>query len=307
VTSFDVLRVPSVQRACRAAVVAVALGAAIVAVTVSDIGSQPAVVRVARGPVTDPAAVPAAAAVEATAAPPTPTVAVATSAPPTSPPTTAGPRPTPTTPQTAAPTTVGRAAAASSSSSYRFVVTDAQGRPARWDPCRPVRWSYVTAGLPSWGLDLVKESVALFAAATGLPVEAVEPIATVPRDAASLPTGVDLVVAFGSPVAVPALRGRLGETTDHWVATPLGPRIAAARVVLDGGAVGRLAAGFGLGRHRGPVLLHELGHAAGLDHVADRHELMTTSLQAEGPAGYGPGDRAGLDRLGAASGCLPDR
>nr|WP_246304049.1 matrixin family metalloprotease [Nocardioides thalensis] len=44
------------------------------------------------------------------------------------------------------------------------------------------------------------------------------------------------------------------------------------------------------------VLLHELGHLVGLDHVSDRDELM----YADGTfvRDFGPGDREGLVRLG---------
>jgi hypothetical protein len=53
---------------------------------------------------------------------------------------------------------------------------------------------------------------------------------------------------------------------------------------------------------QGPTLLHELGHIMGLDHVASKYELMEPS------GGYmtdfGPGDLAGLERLGVDQGCL---
>ncbi len=52
------------------------------------------------------------------------------------------------------------------------------------------------------------------------------------------------------------------------------------------------------------VLLHELGHVIGLGHVEDPAELMHPEGQP-GAAGYGPGDRAGLARLGAGA-CVPD-
>jgi predicted Zn-dependent protease len=51
------------------------------------------------------------------------------------------------------------------------------------------------------------------------------------------------------------------------------------------------------------VLLHELGHLLGLNHVQDRNELMDPVLS--GLTGYGPGDRAGLARLGHGP-CITD-
>jgi hypothetical protein len=44
------------------------------------------------------------------------------------------------------------------------------------------------------------------------------------------------------------------------------------------------------------VVLHELGHVLGLGHVADPRELMHSEDLAR--TSFGPGDRAGLARLG---------
>jgi hypothetical protein len=56
--------------------------------------------------------------------------------------------------------------------------------------------------------------------------------------------------------------------------------------------------GFGKGRTRGALILHELGHVAGLGHVRDPNELMAEfSNFLNRPATYGPGDLAGLHAL----------
>lgn len=47
------------------------------------------------------------------------------------------------------------------------------------------------------------------------------------------------------------------------------------------------------------VILHELGHVVGLAHVNDPRELMNPSTSAQ--RDFGPGDRAGLARLGQGS------
>ena len=63
--------------------------------------------------------------------------------------------------------------------------------------------------------------------------------------------------------------------------------------------------GFGPGVSRGRVLLHELGHAVGLEHVADTTQVMNTSVsRTSPPAAYGAGDRTGLRKVGAAAGCI---
>jgi hypothetical protein len=49
------------------------------------------------------------------------------------------------------------------------------------------------------------------------------------------------------------------------------------------------------------VVMHELGHVLGLDHVADAHELM--DAENVGLTTLGPGDREGLALLGRGA-CL---
>lgn len=72
-------------------------------------------------------------------------------------------------------------------------------------------------------------------------------------------------------------------------------------IALD--ASERLDSGFGAGRTWGKVILHELGHVLGLDHVTDPAEVMNGSLVTS-PATWGAGDLAGLRRLGRLAGCL---
>jgi len=66
-----------------------------------------------------------------------------------------------------------------------------------------------------------------------------------------------------------------------------------------------LTAGFGPAPYatRGRMLLHELGHIAGLMHTTDPNQVMYPII--DGRAGtYAAGDRAGLAHVGAAAGCL---
>ena len=74
-------------------------------------------------------------------------------------------------------------------------------------------------------------------------------------------------------------------------------------VVLDADATaGR---GFGDRYAHGSVLLHELGHIIGLDHVKDPDQLMYTGHHTHVRLrGFGPGDLEGLRRLGRDAGCL---
>jgi predicted Zn-dependent protease len=66
-------------------------------------------------------------------------------------------------------------------------------------------------------------------------------------------------------------------------------------------------AGFGSGETRGEVLLHELGHAVGLQHVSDRAQMMYPSAIPRARAAYGKGDLAGLKKVGKPAGCIKPR
>jgi hypothetical protein len=75
-------------------------------------------------------------------------------------------------------------------------------------------------------------------------------------------------------------------------------------VVLNAAQNKKFRPGFGSGATRGDLLLHELGHVVGLNHVGSNDEVMYPTIIRRGKAGYNAGDRAGLARLGRAQGCI---
>lgn len=85
-----------------------------------------------------------------------------------------------------------------------------------------------------------------------------------------------------------------GGSTWNW-------KIVKGFVVLDPSA--QVAAGFGNGISRGALLLHELAHAAGLDHTNDGSQVMYPVLSTGSYGSYGAGDLAGLKAVGATQGC----
>jgi hypothetical protein len=62
--------------------------------------------------------------------------------------------------------------------------------------------------------------------------------------------------------------------------------------------------GFGTGRHRANVLLHELGHVVGLGHYSNPGLQMNPSLTSRTPNGFAGGDLAGLAAVGRPAGCI---
>jgi matrixin len=83
-----------------------------------------------------------------------------------------------------------------------------------------------------------------------------------------------------------------------WASQPLVSqlRIDDAAVVIKRGV--RMKSGFRAGGSIGTLLLHELGHAMGLQHVRDTSQVMYPVIGANSPAGYAAGDRTGLAKVG---------
>jgi hypothetical protein len=192
-----------------------------------------------------------------------------------------------------------------STGSYAFLNTEADGGPVGYDPCRPVRYVVRTAGAPPGGEALVTEAVADLSADTGLSFEYVGTTDEAPALDRPLIQpdryGTDwapVLIAWATAREVPALAGDvagIGGSAAVPGADGKGEWLAAGRLVLDSDDLGAMIADGDPAAARS-VVLHELGHVVGLDHVDDRNELMypMTSTRLD----FGPGDREGLALLG---------
>ena len=188
---------------------------------------------------------------------------------------------------------------------------DAEGRPARWDPCTPIRYVVHPGWLPREGRRDLTEALRRLSAVSGLVFEDAGDTDELPsKDRAAYQPDrygerwAPLLVAWVPPGATDLGVGGGVQGLAMGVAVPGegGGHLVSGQVVLDAG--NRLASGFGPGATEGEVLLHELAHAVGLGHVLDPTQVMyvrTTNSESE----YGAGDRAGLAAVGAAAGCHP--
>ena len=198
--------------------------------------------------------------------------------------------------------------AADDARGYRLNLT-ADGAEIRWDPCVPIHYVTNLQHAPySTAQADVEHAIAEVSKDTGLKLiydgersvslrsaRVDETARTGQRDQAPLTIG------WASKTQTDILDGKdtdgtLGETevsaSDQDPAAIIG-----ATVVLNTAAVD-YTPGFGAGKRWGSILLHELGHAVGLDHVGTQGELMQPEA-ADDLSSFGPGDLAGLKEAGS--------
>jgi len=195
---------------------------------------------------------------------------------------------------------------------YAFEVRDADGSPARWDPCAPVHYVInLTAAPPTAAADIAG-AIARVEAATGMAFVADGSTTELParsRTDENLARyghrWAPLLIAWVHNGESDYLGGNgvLGEGGASWVA-PVGGRdvFVTGQIAINADTTTALGPGFGAGTTIGLLLLHELGHVMGLAHVGDEAEVMFPRLMPRADASYAAGDLAGL-RLLTNGGC----
>ncbi len=192
---------------------------------------------------------------------------------------------------------------------YAFVHTGADGAPIGYDPCRPVRYVVRPDGAPAVGADMVRDAIAQISAATGLSFVDAGTTQEAPSVERALiqparygEGWAPVLIAWSTADEVPALAGDIAGVGGSAMvpgASGEGRWLAAGRLVLDRDDLSRILArtdGYAAAR---AIVVHELAHVVGLDHVTDSTELMNPTTT--GIVQLGPGDREGLALVGAVA------
>lgn len=181
----------------------------------------------------------------------------------------------------------------------------------RWDPCHTIRYR-VNSTLASSGAGAdVTEAIKRVASATGLKFEYHG--LTKQSSTAKYPADTDLIVEWQHEG-----QGRLKDVHDG-SADGIGSFYSQVAWLDTGKQVRRIVQGFATlnadrqyaydpgfgGDGRGLLLMHEIGHAVGLDHSSDRHDIMFPDFQPGlTSTNWTKNDRAQLTKVSSRGGCV---
>ena len=235
----------------------------------------------------------------------------------------------------AAPTT--QAGAADGDELFRLNTTTVSGTTgtARWNPCgKPIsytidaRYLHVKPARRAVAAADLREGIRQLSAATGLRFRQVKdnrlPLPTRRKWTAAK---ADVRIVFMSPSRRKESTNFLPHNTltgvgrfagrTSWLPLPAktadgqrAVRIGKAVVAIDADQFLQHPWGYGPGPVTGDLILHELGHVVGLDHVSNPAQIMYGGRISEATyatasyASYQPGDRQGLALVGHQQGCL---
>lgn len=187
-----------------------------------------------------------------------------------------------------------------SSGPHTFVQT-VDGQPVRYDPCTPIHVVVNRRTAVEGADEMLSQALDSVEAATGLQfvLDGYTDEAPSTKRGSSPGARGPVLLAWSDPDEFEELEGSvagIGGSTSvrggKWFDT--------GAVTLDGPQLAQVLGGRGGWASVRAVLLHELGHLVGLDHVNAGGELMQPQGQPD-ITDWGPGDREGLAALGGGA------
>lgn len=190
---------------------------------------------------------------------------------------------------------------ATTSGRYAFLHTLPSGQPVSYNPCRPITWFLNPDQAPPGSERLIREAIGDVSARTGL--QFVDGGLTDLRPDSTPAQRVvgTLIIGWASEDEEEELRGStvgFGGSSSHTPGGPATAQLYAGSVVLDTELAEDLQQKHGEDEVR-LIMMHELAHVIGLDHVDDKKELMHPQYGLQ--TGWGAGDLQGLALLGQGS------
>ncbi|WP_396020545.1 matrixin family metalloprotease [Arthrobacter sp. ISL-48] len=198
------------------------------------------------------------------------------------------------------------------SNSYRFLAVNSDGTPVGYSPCRPLHYVVNNDLVPAGAQHLIPEAINTVSLATG--IRFVDDGATSEQPSGQrAPYQPDtygdrwapLLLAWTTPEVAPQLKGKVigtGGSTHYSYGD--GPKtFVTGSLELDAPQITEELAQPDGQLYATAVILHELGHVMGLEHVDDPTQLMYPEIGT--PDGLAAGDLNGLHELGKAQ-CRKD-
>lgn len=204
--------------------------------------------------------------------------------------------------------------AVNAGAAFAFIATqdDDPSIPVAFDPCRPIHYVVRPDGAPPDGNQLIRQAVARISRATGLVFIDDGPTTELPRqdrkayqpDRYGASRWAPVVFAWSDENESATLAGDIaGVGGSQLVYTRGGDAVyVTGQVMLDREDLERDVTPDRA--EAAAIVVHELGHVVGLDHVTDASQLMFAETQP-GITQLGDGDLAGLAQLGTQA-CFPE-